>query len=94
MIYLTSLSVFLQLQVVGRREDVEEPGGRLGSVVPRPLWCSVRSMASDSGKDQGHSINEDLRMQGLRGDDGSDLEADKQELFVWLCCCSYRGRWR
>ncbi|CAO2162022.1 unnamed protein product [Urochloa humidicola] len=36
---------------------------------------------SDSGEDQGHSINDDLRMQGLRGDDESDLEADRQELF-------------
>lgn len=37
-------------------------------------------MASDD-EDLGHSINDDLRMQGLRGDDESDLEADGRELF-------------
>ncbi|KAL6851729.1 hypothetical protein ACP4OV_020293 [Aristida adscensionis] len=37
-------------------------------------------MASED-EDSGHSINEDLRMQGLRGDDESDLEADWEELF-------------
>jgi hypothetical protein len=32
-------------------------------------------------EDQGHSINDDYRMAGLRGDDESDLEADQEELF-------------
>jgi hypothetical protein len=31
--------------------------------------------------DQGHSINDDYRMAGLPGDDESDLEADREELF-------------
>jgi hypothetical protein len=37
-------------------------------------------MDGDDG-DQGHSINDDYRMAGLRGDDDSDLEADREELF-------------
>ena len=36
-------------------------------------------MSSDD-EDQGHSINDDYRMAGLRGDDESDLEADREEL--------------
>jgi hypothetical protein len=37
----------------------------------------------DSGNDyyQGHSINDDYQLCGLRGDDKSDLEADREELF-------------
>jgi hypothetical protein len=37
----------------------------------------------DGGSDyyQGHSINDDYRLCGLRGDDKSDLEADWEELF-------------
>jgi hypothetical protein len=31
--------------------------------------------------DHGHSVNDDYRMAGLRGDDESDLEADHEELF-------------
>jgi hypothetical protein len=31
--------------------------------------------------DQGHSINDDYRMADLPGDDESDLEADREELF-------------
>jgi hypothetical protein len=31
--------------------------------------------------DQGYSINDDYRMAGLRGDDESDLEAGREELF-------------
>jgi hypothetical protein len=31
--------------------------------------------------DQGHSINDDYQMAGLHGDDESDLEADRGELF-------------
>ncbi|CAO2169075.1 unnamed protein product [Urochloa humidicola] len=37
-------------------------------------------MASDDEVD-GPSLNEELRMAGLRGDDESDLEADREELF-------------
>jgi hypothetical protein len=36
-------------------------------------------MSSDD-EDQGHSIDDDYRMVGLRGDDESDLEADAEEL--------------
>ena len=37
-------------------------------------------MASND-EDLGHSINNDLRMAGMRGDDESDLDADREELF-------------
>jgi hypothetical protein len=36
-------------------------------------------MSSDD-EDQGHSINDDYRMEGLRGDEESDLEVDAEEL--------------
>jgi hypothetical protein len=32
-------------------------------------------------EDQGHSINDDYRMAGLHGDDETDLEDDREELF-------------
>jgi hypothetical protein len=35
---------------------------------------------SRDDEDQGHSINDDYRMVGLRGDDESDLEVDEEEL--------------
>ena len=35
-------------------------------------------MAND---DKGHSINDDLRMMGLLGDDEEDLGADREDLF-------------
>ncbi|CAO2161518.1 unnamed protein product [Urochloa humidicola] len=38
-------------------------------------------MASDDDEVAGPSINEDLRMAGLQGDDESDLEAGREELF-------------
>ncbi|CAN6234797.1 unnamed protein product [Urochloa humidicola] len=37
-------------------------------------------MSSDDDSN-GHSINDDLRMAGLHGDDEIDLEADRKELF-------------
>ena len=37
-------------------------------------------MASND-EDLGHSTNDDLRMAGMRGDDESDLDADREELF-------------
>jgi hypothetical protein len=36
---------------------------------------------STDDEDQGHSINDDYRMAGLRGDDETDLEDDREELF-------------
>ncbi|KAL6907818.1 hypothetical protein ACP4OV_001988 [Aristida adscensionis] len=51
----------------------------------RLLGCSGAPsslpLTASEDEDPGHSINEDLRMQGLRGDDESDLEADREELF-------------
>jgi hypothetical protein len=47
---------------------------------------------STDDEDQGHSINNDYRMAGLRGDDETDLEDDREELFgsavvpVYLSC--------
>ena len=34
-----------------------------------------------ANNDEGHSINDDLRMMGLLGDDEEDLGADREDLF-------------